>query len=183
MNDLGNGGGQTAAKVGLVSNAVYQPLDTIGDGSGSISQAVNGSVTAVKFFIKPPLAEEYTLTRMNVHGIALNFNDALQYANIGELTNGIRVFVENDAGIIKEYTEFVKIKRTHDWALLAGVDSISVGGSNADPLLVRWTFERGARNIILNGNKNERFVVEIPDDLTGLDDQIAMVQGTRRFLT
>ena len=183
MNDLGNGGGQTAEKVVFVSNAIYQPLSVNGDGTGNFSQNVDGDPTPVKFFIQPPTLEEYTLMRMNVHAIALNFNDALQYANIGALANGIRIYVENDVAIIKEYTEFVKIKRSHDWALVAGVDAVNIGGSNADPLMIRWTFERGAGNIVLNGKRNERFVVEIPDDLSGMDDQICMVQGSRRFLT
>lgn len=183
MNGLGDGGGPAAKEVIRFQDAIYQPLSVNGDGTGNISQNIDGDPTPVNFFIQPPTLEEYTLMRMNVHAIALNFNDALQYANIGALANGIRIYVENDAGIVKEYTEFVKIKRSHDWVLLAGVDSINIGGSNADPLMVRWTFELGAGNIILNGKRNERFVVEIPDDLSGMDDQICMVQGARRFLT
>jgi hypothetical protein len=175
------GNGQSSG--GVVFNpadAVYQLLTENGDGTGNGSQAVNGSITPVKFFIQPPSDEKHRLKRMNVHGIDGNWSNATQYGALGgALANGIRIYVENDGGIIKEYTNDIKIKRTHDWSLLAGVDSINVGGAGADPLLVRWTFDRGCSDIVLDGANGERLVVEIADDLTGLDDHLCMVQGCK----
>jgi hypothetical protein len=166
----------------LAEDAIYQALDTVGNGTGSIEQAVNGSSTPVKFLIKPPATEKYRLKRMNLHAIDLNWSNALFYGASAALTNGLRVYKENDGGIIKEYTGNFKIKRTHDWALLAGVDATTVGGSGADPLTVRWTFARGFSDIILDGSKNERLVIEVQDDLSGLDSQVAVVQGGRFLL-
>ncbi|MCK5600655.1 hypothetical protein KAR91_02230 [Candidatus Pacearchaeota archaeon] len=176
----GNGGIDIIIKP---ENAVYQALDTLGTGLGSISQNVNGSVTPVKFFIQPPSDEKYILQRMALHAIDSNWNNANFYGATAALLNGIRIYIENDGGIIKEYTSNFKIKRTRDWALLAGADAITQGAAGADPLIVRWTFNAGATNIPLDGSKNERFVLEIPDDLTGLDDQIAVVQGGKRKIS
>ena len=178
------GSGQNKGSVMLdPADAIYQALDTLGTGAGSISQNVNGSVTPVKFFIQPPSDEKYTLKRMNLHAIDSNWNNATFYGAIGALPNGIRCYVEDDSGIIYEYTSNFKIKRSRDWALLAGADAVSIGAAGADPLIVRWTFASGYSNITLDGSKNERFVVEVPDDLTGLDDQIAVVQGGRRKIS
>jgi hypothetical protein len=163
-------------------NSIYQALDTVGDGTGAISQNVNGSVTPVKFLIKPPITEKYILKRLNIHAIDANWNNATFYGATGALLNGIRAYIEDDSGIIKEYTSNFKIKRSRDWALLAGTDAVSVGSAGADPLSVRWTFARGCSDITLNGANSERFVMEIPDDLTGLDDQIAVIQGCRRVI-
>lgn len=178
---IGNGSGTSNIIVSPV-NTIYQALDTVGDGSGLIAQNVNGSITPVKFLIKPPSTHKYILKRMNVHAIDANFNNALNYGTISTLANGIRVYIENDIGIVKEYTSNFKIKHTHDWALLAGTDSITEGSAGADPLTVRWTFARGCSDIVLDGSKNERLVVEIQDDLSGLDEQSSVVQGCRILL-
>ena len=164
------------------ADSIYQALDTTGDGSGTTNQNVNGSVVPVKFLIQPPSTEKYMLKRFNLHAVDANWNNALFYGAIGTLPNGIRIYVEDDGGIIKEYTGNFKIQRSRDWALLAGADAITIGAAGADPLIVRWTFDKGSSEIPLDGSNNERFVMEIPDDLTGLDYQVAVIQGYRKAL-
>lgn len=173
------GNGNVTGGVNIpVDDSVYQLLSVNGDGTGATSQNVNGSITPVLFSIQPPADEKYTLRRLTLHAIDGNWNNALQYGALGgPLTNGIKIYVRDGSGIIKNYTSNITIKRTHDWALLAGVDSVNIGAAGADPFLVRWTFDKGASDIVLDGSNNERFVVEIQDNLTGLDDQLTMVQG------
>lgn len=165
-------------------NSVYQLMSENGDGTGNGSQNVDGSSTPVLFYIQPSATEKFTLRRMNIHAIDGNWNNALQYGALGSaLTVGIKIYVEvNGGAIIKDYTNDITIKRTHDWALLAGVDSVNIGGAVADPLLVRWTFKRGSCDIVLDGSKNERLVIEIGDNLLGLNDQLAMVQGFKETI-
>jgi hypothetical protein len=173
--------GMSGSFPALAENSIIQPLSTNGDGTGAISQNVNGSVIPVLFYAQPEIDEKYILTRMTVEAIDGNWSNASHYGALGAaLPNGIKIYKRNDDGIIKDYTEFFTIKRTHDWALLAGVDSVAVGGSGEDPLMVRWTFERSGSKIELDGSKNERLVVEIPDDLTGLTDQICVIHGTKK---
>lgn len=163
------------------SDTIYQLLSTNGDGTGTVSMNVDGSSTSVKFFIQPPVTEKYTLKRMNIQAIDNNFNNANLYGTL-TLANGMDIYIENDSGIIKRFTNEFKIKRTHDWALLAGIDTIDIGNAVSDPLLVRWTFEKGCSDFILDGSNTERIVVEIRDLMTGLDDQLIMVQGCRKVL-
>lgn len=165
-------------------NSIYQLMTVNGDGTGNGSQKVNGSTTPVLFYIQPSPNEKYTLRRMNVEAIDGNFNNAAQYGALGvPLPNGIKIYVEvNGGALIKDYTKDITVKRNHDWALLAGVDSTVIGGAGNDALLARWTFALGGGDIILDGSKNERLVIEIPDDLSGLTDQLAFVQGFRRII-
>jgi hypothetical protein len=118
---------------------------------------------------------------MNVHAIDDNFNNATLYGSIvGALTNGISIHIENSAGdTVKDFTP-INIKRSHDWALLAGVDSSVIGAAGADALKIRWTFMRGYDDIILNGDKGEKLVLTIRDNLTTMVDQLVMVQGYKR---
>lgn len=178
------GNGQTNNIIVKPEFTVYQPLDQDGDGTGVISQNVLGTLgTPVKYFIQPPATEKYTLKRMNVHAIDSNWNNATLYgAIVGALANGFRIYVERDTTIIKEYTEFVKIKRTHDWSFLAGVDNVTSGAAGADAFVVRWTFGLGCSDLELDGSKLERLVIEVRDDLTTLADQIAIVQGCRKVI-
>jgi hypothetical protein len=177
---IGNGGGGGGSVSVNPADAVYQLLSTVGDGTGTTSMNVDGT-TPVKFFIQPPANEKYTLQRMNVEAIDGNFNNAALYGTV-TLTIGMRIYVENDGGIIKEYTDGFTIKRNHDWALLSGVDAPAIGGAGSDALLVRWTFKNGCTNITLDGSNNERLVVEVADDMTGLDDQLIQVQGCRKAI-
>ena len=163
------------------SDTVYQLLSTNGDGTGNVSMNVDGSGTPVKFFIQPPETEKYILKRMDVEVIDGSFNDALKYGTL-TLATGMRIYVENDGGIIKEYTIGFNIKRNFDWALLAGVDVPILSAPVTDALLVRWSFDKGCSKIELDGSKNERLVVEVNDLMTGLDEQLIQVQGCRKVL-
>lgn len=176
---IGNGGNNNV--IFPSADTVYQLLSTVGDGTGTVSMNVDGSSTSVKFFIQPPVTEEYRLKRMNVQAIDGNFNNANLYGTL-TLANGMDIYVENDSGLIKRYTNEFKIKRTNDWALLAGVDSVTIGAATSDPLMVRWTFGLGCSDIVLDGSNTERLVVEVRDLMTGLDDQLIMVQGCRKVL-
>ena len=176
---IGKGGGNTV--IVATPDSVYQLLSTNGDGTGIVSMNVNGSSSSVKFYIQPPVTEKYRLKRMNIEVIDGNFNNSALYGTI-TLSNGMDIYVENDSGIIKRYTNEFKIKRSRDWSLLAGVDALYVGSAGADPLTVRWTFEKGCSDIILDGSNGERLVVEVRDDMEGLEDQLIMIQGCRYVL-
>ncbi len=176
---IGNGGGNNI--IVPPSDSVYQLLSSNGDGTGIVSMNVDGSSSSVKFYIQPPVTEKYRLKRMNVEAIDGNFNNALDYGTI-TLATGMDIYIENDSGIIKRYTSEFKIKRSRDWSLLAGVDAIHVGGAGADALTVRWTFAKGCSEIDLDGSNTERLVVEVRDDMEGLEEQLIMIQGCRYVL-
>ena len=176
---IGDGGGNNI--LFPPGDTIYQLLTVNGDGTGNASMNVDGSSTSVKFYIQPPLTEKYTLKRMDVEVIDSSFNDALKYGAL-TLGNGMRVFIENDSGLIKEYTDGFTIKRNFDWALLAGVDVPILSAPVTDALVVRWTFANGCSDIVLDGSNTERLVVEVQDLMTGLDEQLIQVQGCRKIL-
>ena len=163
-----------------LESAIFQFLSKNGDGSGVTSQAVNGSGAPEEFYIQPPEDEVYVLKRMNLEAIDSAFTNATNYGAISTLAVGITVRVlDSDNNVVKDFTP-IPIKRSHDWGLLSGVDATALGGAGSDALLVRWTFARGYGDIILDGGLGHRFVLSVNDDLTGLDDQLAMVQGYSR---
>lgn len=178
---IGNGGGSRDT-IFKASDSIYQLLTVNGDGTGNASMNVDGSSTPVKFYIQPPSDEKYTLKRMNVEVIDGSFNDALKYGGL-TLGNGMRVFIENDSGLIKEYTNGFTIKRNFDWALFAGVDTPILSAPVTDALIIRWTFGKGCSDIVLDGSNTERLVVEVQDLMTGLDEQLIIVQGCRKKLS
>jgi hypothetical protein len=156
----------------IPEKGLYRVLDTNGDGTGTIQQAT----TADKYFIQPPEGVMYVLKRVNIYVEDTNFNSAALYGTI-TLTNGIKSYVETDDGIIINFTAQQTIKTSYQWGLLAGSDVPVQGGALADPLNIRWTFSKGMGDIILSGNKGERFVMETQDDMSALASQLAMVQG------
>ena len=162
-----------------VQNAIFQYLSTGGDGTGTTSTNADGDPTPVEFSIEPPAGETYLLSRMNVEVIDANFNNANLYGAI-TLANGMSIQVVNGAGaVLKDFTP-INIKRSHDWVLLAGVDSVVIGGATSDALKVRWTFKNGYDFLMLNGDNGEKLVLTVSDDMTGLDDQLMMMQGYKR---
>lgn len=158
------------------SRALYRILDTVGDGTGTFEQA---NATPAKYFIQPPAGVTYSLRRMLIYAQDGNFNSAGNYGAITDgLTNGILCYIENDAdGILANFTGQQAIKTTYQWGLLAGSDVPVQGAAGSDPLNVRWTFNKGCGNLLLSGDKGERFVMETRDDLSALDSQMAMIQG------
>ena len=156
-----------------LETAIYQNVSSIGDGTGTTE--LIGSAAA-DYFVIPPIGKKYRLKRMNLAQIDLNFSDATKYGAGNALTNGITITAENEAGIIKNYTP-VSIKRTHDWALLAGVDSSSTGAAGADINLVRWTFSKGCSDILLDGTKGEFLRFSFGDAMNFMDSITIQVQG------
>ncbi len=160
-----------------LSGFQFRILDTVGDGSGTIDQAVNGAVTPVIFKIAPPAGVKYTFKRINIVAASGNWNRADQYGAAGTLSNGIKVYVGNTLGVTKDFTLKKTITAWPLWGLLAGSDIPTTGGVGSDSLSVRWTFAKGRQDFQLDGDQGDYFAIEIQDDLSGLDYQYAMIQG------
>jgi hypothetical protein len=156
-----------------VSKHVYQLVSSDGKGGGTYNLNQNA---AADYFVIPDQDEKICLRRMNVWETDLSFTNAAVYGAGSALTNGIGITVENPDGIIKNYTP-VKIKTTFEWALLAGVDSSSIGGAGTDPHLVRWTFNKGGGDIMLDGSKGEFLRVSYGDAMDFMTSIRIMVQG------
>ena len=155
---------------------IYQLFSTEGDGTGTVD--LNQS-SATDFFIRPGLLEKFVLRRMNLWEVDGAFTTATGYGAGSALTVGIGITVENQTGVIKDYTP-VRLKTTFEWTLLAGTDSTTAGGAGADPHLVRWTFSKGGGNITLDGSKGEFMRLSYGDAMNFMTLSRAMVQGYKK---
>lgn len=151
----------------------FLPLDISGDGTGSIDMAVNGSITPVIFFRKPPVGTTYQIAKAVIMATSANWNNADEYGAAGTLVNGIRVYVNNDAGDMNEFTAEHRIIDWTHWSLLVGSSSIVSGGTGSDALIVEWTFDSP---IELVGDQGDFIAISVHDDLSGLTYQHGVLQ-------
>ena len=158
-----------------LENLIYQNVSSVGDGTGTTELIAS---SAADYYVIPPGNEKYRLKRMTVAQIDGNFNAATGYGAGSALTNGITITVENESGVIKNFTP-VPIKRTYDWALLAGVDAATTGAAAADINLVRWTFAKGCSDILLDGSKGEFLKVSFGDAMNFMTSLNIQVQGCK----
>lgn len=152
---------------------LFQNVSSVGDGTGVIDLI---GAAAAAYTITPGSGEKFTLKRLTMMQIDGNFNSATGYGAGSALTNGITVTVENGSGVIVNYTP-APIKRTYEWALLAGVDASTVGGAGSDANLVRWTFSKGAGDILLDGDKGEFFKIDFGDAMSFMTSIRILLQG------
>lgn len=152
---------------------LFQNVSSVGDGTGVIN--LIGAAPAA-YTVTPGAGEKIRLKRLNMLQIDANFNNATGYGAGSALTNGITITVENGSGVIKDYTP-EPIKTTYEWALLAGVDASTVGGAGADVNIIRWTFEKGCGDIILDGDKGEFLKVDFGDAMDFMNVIRILVQG------
>ena len=163
------------AEASSLDSGIYQNVSSNGDGTGVTD--LKGAAPA-DYFVIPPAGEKYRLKRMNVAQIDANFNAATGYGAGSALSVGITITTENASGIIKNYTP-VPIKRTYDWALLAGIDATGTAAAGADINLVRWTFAKGCSDILLDGSKGEFLRVSFGDAMNFMDSVRIQVQGCK----
>jgi hypothetical protein len=106
-----------------------------------------------------------------------NWSSALYGQNI-VLTNGITVDVQDDTGVLYSLTDANKpILSNGEWGGYCHDFSLHAFGIGDDWASVRWTFSKSGKPITLRGEYNERLVVTLNDDFTGLSVHHFLVQG------
>ena len=157
-----------------------QFLDTNGDESGTINQAVNGSITPVEFKITPPADKLYALKVFQIEISTLTAIDSiLQYGDLAPLANGILLKVMTGSGTatVKDFSRS-PIRDNADLFFL-GLNATDAGNRN-DPNAAVGTvdLERFFDSPIrLDGSLGEELIVTIQDDLSGLVSQEMNVTG------
>lgn len=170
--------GQQVIDVGL---RIDQPFTLSGDADG-IHYDMAATGTAANYYVGPPPEDEtWMITRLLVQAVDGAFTTATNYGAIGGgLPTGIHLdVVDADDNILYHFTK-VPIKLTHDWAIYAGVDSVTVGGAGADPYNTRWTFRKAGYDIKLEGARGMRMRLNKPDDLSSMNQHIVAVQGYKK---
>lgn len=164
-------------------------LDTNGDGTGTKNANGDYSGAAEDFYIEPPTAEDFLIARIVIH-----ITDAAivedEYGGLGSaLTNGVVIKVKLDGTTI-DLTDGVPIKTNGDYGRLAY--DVKRESWEATPSIeschVRWSFWKFNRDvaapkdsqpngILLQGHRDDRFIVTLNDSFTGLVDHYFTVEG------
>lgn len=140
-------------------------LDTVGDGTGSVDMAVDGSVTPVEFkVICPPdkllignmfavLIEDTGVTAENYGGI------------VGGLTNGVTGYIlKADSTLIPWFAQ-LPVRQNSDWT--AYCDSTRSGyGAGSDALRFVYDFQREGPGLALYPGDEGGLIIN--DDCTTL---------------
>lgn len=145
--------------------------------AGSGQTAIDGSVTPVEFFIRPPGDEIWRIARMVVFIEDSKINADDYGAIVGGLTNGVELYVADDNGIINHLMDNGAVNSSAEWAEYCYDADAKFWGVGNEFLTVRWTFTKAGVPIRLDGSKRQRLAILIQDDLTGLIGQEFIVQG------
>ena len=150
-------------------------LDTVGDGTGSTNQNVDGSSTPIIFKVKPASGEILNVTRII---FLLRDNSSFDSGGWGALggtplTNGCQLGKKID-GV--DYKTF-ELKSNADIAGLCFDISHNNWGSGDEFLTARFTFTKLGAPIRLIGDNGDELNFTINDDLTGLTDQYITAEG------
>ena len=161
---------------------ISQLLDTVGDGSGTLSAIGNYSGGAEEFFIAPGAEEIFCITRMIVSLSDAGAFDADKYGNNITITNGVLLHVANDSS-----TLYSLIQPSHPVTTNAGwahychdFTEHGFGTGNVHGT-ARWTFSKSGKMVVLDGALGEKLVVTLEDDYSGLVSHHFLVQGYKAW--
>jgi len=163
------------ASTGEKNIVFVKKLDTIGDGSGSESQNIDGSITPVVFKLKPPGGDIYNVTRI-IFLIRDNASfDSGGWGALGgtPLSNGCVLGKVLDGTSYSGFT----LKSNADIAGLCFDIAHDSWGSGDEFLTARFTFTKLGAPIRLIGDNGDELNFTINDNLTGLTDQYITAEG------
>ena len=156
--------------------AIYQLLDTVGDGTGTTN--VNGDYSSTPQGFKIKHDKGYALIERMIIGIEDSGSmDSGAYGNGLGLTYGVNVYLrDKDDNILEQYNTFA-IKTNADWAMQCHDVTRHAWGAGNEVLSIRWTFSKAGQPIGINFDAGEYFEVLFADDLTDLVKHYFSVQG------
>jgi len=158
-------------------DVVFHFADTVGDGSGVEDAIGDYSSAATPFMLKPAANELVHCERMVVTVRDSGSMDSGGYGNGAALTNGIKVRVMDDSGIVNDITGNQVIKTNEDWGKFCHDVSEVSRGAGDTYVSVRWTFAKTGKPLDVRGNAGEWLEILCNDDLTNLNGHFFHIQG------
>lgn len=153
-------------------------MSTNGDGTGTIYQNANFSVTPGLFYVSPPAGQQYFITHMHVvvaDNATLNMDD---YGGIvGGLTNGIE-FVKKIDGVETDIFQGFRVKWNVDYLMVVETEITTFAGTAQALLGVIFFQDSFTTSLLLN--PGDYLGMRISDDLSTLSRQYAAVWGIRQ---
>lgn len=166
---------------------LYQFLDTIGDGTGTVNAIGDYSSAAADFFIQPPVGQRYVIHRMLINITASGVVDSGFYGDGLVLTNGIQVLTaRSDDTVTCILSGQLPILTNSDWGQRCFDAPRRAWGAGNEYIPIRWTFSKGGRPIVLENQA--KLIVRLNDDFTGAGPGTPLVlhtffaDGTRDFV-
>ena len=152
-------------------------MDTVGDGSGTRNQNVDGSTTPIDFYIKPGAGEVLRIARLITSIRDSGTFDSGGWGNNGgnPLNNGIELFVKQN-GVENNFTE-EPIRSHYDLATTSYDLAHNNWGSGDEFAVSRFTFTKSGQPIRLIGDNGDWIRLRIADNLSYLVDQRVDAQG------
>jgi len=155
---------------------IAQYLDTDGDDTGTKNAIGDYSSTADIFYFEPTRRAE--IARMVIHIRDDGSWRHERYGGIsGGLTNGVRIRVSDDDGVVINLDGGVAIKTNASWGRVCYDVRIDTVGAGQTMLSSRWTFMKSGIPIALDPDRGEKLEVVLNDDLSALEEHYFMVQG------
>ena len=159
--------------------AIFRLLDTNGNGTGTTEATGDYSSTPTSFRISNSTGIA-DIERMIIFIEDTGTFDSGDYGNAITLTNGIRVYLRDNADqVIEEYTSF-PILTNGDWAGHCHDLNLHTFGSGNQVMTLRWTFAKSGQRVSVDLKEGEYFEVLLNDDFTGLVKHRFTIQGKRR---
>lgn len=158
---------------------MYQFMDLIGDGLGATNQNVDGSVTPVSFFVKPPAGKVYGIARIIFSLRDSGSMDSGGWGNnANSLTNGILLNWRRAGNIIPLTNEAIK---SHIDVAAVCHDLVHQNWGQGDEFITaRFTFTKAGNYLALDGDLGDYLEVVIRDDLSYLVQQRVSAQGYQK---
>ena len=158
---------------------VSQFLSSNGDGTGTSNCIGDYSSAALEVYYSPPAGQLWAITRMIVSIEDTSGMQAQEYGNLGgALTNGITVKVAMGGAADNVLTPDA-IKTNGHWPIFCHDSTVHTWGSGNEVFTARWTFAKAGSPVVLG--QNDKIVVTLNDDFTGLINHHFLVQGHRRI--
>ena len=158
----------------LPGQHVYELVE---DSGATVSMAVDGSVVPVNYEYEVPNNQDVIINRINFLIIDAGIVPTDFGGINGGVTNGIIIQAIDADGstILISFINGMSIKSNAEFHLLAGTDVFRDSGPGEDILDVSWVLSETGRGLFLTAGQRLRIIIQ--DDLTGLTDFRAMVQG------
>ncbi len=150
-----------------------QLLSTAGDGTGTTNMATAGTSYTIISAASTVTYIRRLLFQISDDSIRMN-----RFAGEAELTSGITFTTLNTAGTIIHTFNEKPITTLGEFSLLGGVDNLYEPSAGDDTWHMRWTINKAGEDLMLEPGQS--FVMDIPDNLSGLTEFFGNAQGKKR---
>ena len=152
-------------------------LDTNGNGTGTKNAIGNYAAVVTDFYIQPPAGSVFVINTFQYHFSDLGNFPGTVYANLAAaLTNGVQFFAVVNGVTIDLFDGQRIYSNDNVIHLFSGFQLINFQATMSS-IVANFNTAQFGTAMKLNGTTNDKLVVRLNDDFTGLVDQSFRVYG------